>query len=181
MQTKKVASALFAGVMLFADTSTVSVAQSTSTVVVSPKIRHVCYSLPDDDMEVNDFLWEERVGRVIPLDRQERAKVMMGEQVSIMPITSGQRTELGARSGDNYLVAICLAGRPPVHSLDVFREWTEEKAVAWNIDGKHRRLLTNAGDIVGPGGGDVTRTIVYYSLPSKVALDTHEHALLLAR
>ena len=163
-----------ASVLVFGTSACAANAQST-TVVVDPRLKDLCYSGHENPVDENYLLWEEDIGHPIPLDKQEAADKLMGGDASLRKLSSSEAAALGARRGDNYLVAVCVAGTPPVHSKEAFEDWGVKRYVDWNIDNRFNRVLTIAG---GMGGGpEAARSLIYYSFPSKFTLDNHDHAL----
>lgn len=153
-------------------------AQSTE-VVVDARLQSLCYGGHENSPDINLWLWERQVGHPIPLDKQEVAAEMMGKKASLRKLSSSDATLVGARNGHNYLVAVCVANSPPIHSEQAFEEWGISQNLGWNIDNRYNRVLTSA---VGMGGGpNARRSLIYYSFPSRFTLDNHEHALAWAR
>lgn len=143
--------------------------------VINPRLQSLCFKGYNDPVDINLWIWEEQVGHPVPLDKQEAAGVLMGKDASLRKLTASEASSIGAKSGHNYLVAVCVAGSPPVHSKEAFEEWGVDQYVSWNIDNRFNRVLTSA---IGMGRGpNAKRTLVYYSFPSRFTLDNHEHAL----
>lgn len=158
--------------------STCVASAQTTTVVVDPRLQDLCWGGHDDPEDENWEIWEEDLGQPIPLDKQEAAGKLLGKEATLRALSPSEAASLGARRGDNYLVAICVAGRPPIHSMDAFEKWGVERHIDWNIDNRFNRVLTISG---GMGGGlKAARSLIYYSFPSKFTLDNHDHALVWA-
>ena len=152
-------------------------AQATR-VVIDQRIQDLCYEGPGYPENLNILLWEEGVGHPIPLNRQEVADELMGRNDSLRTLTAQEAASVGAKSGHNYLVAVCVPGNPPVHSMEDFEVWALDKNISWNVDNIHSHVMTEAsGSASFSQIPTMKRSLIYYSFPSRFTLNKHSHVL----
>ena len=150
----------------------------TTRVVIDQRIQDLCYEGPGYPENLNILLWERQVGHPIPLNRQEAADKLMGSEDSLRTLTAQEAASVGAQSGHNYLVAVCVPGTPPLHSMEDFEKWAVRKNLGWNVDNIHSHVMTEAsGSASFSQIPTMKRSLIYYSFPSRFTLDKHSHVL----